>query len=164
MQNDLKDRTKRFALRVVRVREALPKGRTADVILRQLLRCGTSVGANYRAARRAKSPADFIAKMGIVEEECDECLFWMEMLIEAGIMPEERLRDLIHEADELLAITVSSIKTTRKKLRDRKNEPMKKSLECGMRNIILYSYFALLIPHSAFRIRKPGRKYVLGES
>lgn len=87
------------------------------------------MGANYRTACRAKSPADFIAKMGIVEEECDECLFWMEMLIEAGIMPEERLRDLIHEADELLAITVSSIKTTRKKLRDRKNEPMKKSLE-----------------------------------
>jgi len=86
MQNDLKDRTKRFALRVIRLCEALSKGRTADVIGRQLLRCGTSVGANYRAACRAKSPADFVAKMGIVEEECDECLFWMELMIEAGLI------------------------------------------------------------------------------
>ena len=84
MQDDLKDRTKQFALRVIRLCEALPKGRTADVIGGQLLRCGTSVGANYRAACRARSPAEFIAKMGIVEEECDESLFWMELMIEAG--------------------------------------------------------------------------------
>ncbi|MBW1851200.1 MAG: four helix bundle protein [Deltaproteobacteria bacterium] len=122
MQNDLKDRTKRFALRVIRLCEALSKGRTADVIGRQLLRCGTSVGANYRAACRAKSPADFVAKMGIVEEECDECLFWMELMIEAGLMPKDRLSDLICEADELLAITVSSIKTGRKQLGNRKKE------------------------------------------
>lgn len=120
MQDDLKDRTKRFALRVIRLCEALPKGRTTDVIGGQLLRCGTSVGANYRAACRARSPAEFIAKMGIVEEECDESLFWMELMIEAGLVPEERLSDLMREADELLAITVSSIKTARRKLGNRK--------------------------------------------
>jgi four helix bundle protein len=102
---------------MIRLCEALPKGKTADVIGRQLLRCGTSVGANYRAACRARSPAEFIAKMGIVEEECDECLYWMQLMIEAGLMPEERLNDLKREADELLAMTVSSIKTTRQKIR-----------------------------------------------
>jgi len=89
----------------------LPKSRTVDVIGRQLLRCCTSVGANYRAACRAKSAADFIAKMGIVEEECDECVYWMELLIEAGIVKENTLKDLMNEADQLLAITVASIKT-----------------------------------------------------
>ena len=115
--DDLKDRTKRFGLRVIRLCEGLPKGRTADVICGQLLRCGTSVGANYRAACRARSPAEFIAKMGIVEEECDESLFWMELVIEAGLLPEERLQGLMQEADELLAITVSSIKTARSRMR-----------------------------------------------
>lgn len=116
MKNDLKERTKKFALRVIRLCEALPKSQTANVIRHQLLRCGTSVGANYRAACRARSPAEFIAKMGIVEEECDECLYWMELMIEAELISEERLGDLMIEADELLAITVSSIKTARKKL------------------------------------------------
>ena len=120
MQGDLKDRTKQFALRMIRLCEALPKGRTADVIGGQLLRCGTSVGANYRASCRARSPAEFIAKMGIVEEECDECLYWMELMIEGGLMMEERLKDLMREAEELLAITVSSIKTARKKLGNKK--------------------------------------------
>jgi four helix bundle protein len=76
-QKDLKERTKQFALRIIRLVEALPKGRAADVIGRQLLRCGTSVGANYRAACRARSNAEFISKMGIVEEEADESLYWM---------------------------------------------------------------------------------------
>lgn len=118
-QKDLKQRTKQFALRVIRVVESLPKGRTADVIGRQLLRSGTSVGANYRAACRAKSPADFISKMGTVEEETDESLFWMELLIEAGIVESGKLESLMKEADEILAITVSSIKTARKKERPR---------------------------------------------
>jgi four helix bundle protein len=112
-EKDLKKRTRQFALRVIRLCEALPTGRTAEVIARQLVRCGTSVGANYRAASRAKSPADFIAKMGIVEEECDECLYWMELLIEAEIMKADRLKELMDEANQLLAITVSSIKTAR---------------------------------------------------
>ncbi len=113
-KDEMKERTKQFALRVIRLVESLPKGRTAEVIGRQLLRSGTSVGANYRAACRAKSPADFIAKMGIVEEEADESLFWMELLIESGIMQASKLESLMKEADELLAITVASIKTARR--------------------------------------------------
>ncbi len=115
--NELGNRTKTFALRIIRLVEALPKTRAADVIGGQLLRCGTSVGANYRAACRPKSPADFIAKMGIVEEECDESAYWMELLVEAGIMKESRMSSLMHEADEILAMAVASIKTTRTRQR-----------------------------------------------
>lgn len=110
----MKRRTKQFALRVVRLVESLPRNRTAEVVGKQLLRSGTSVGANYRAACRAKSKADFIAKMGIVEEEVDESLYWMELLIEAGIVKPELLEPLMQEANELLAITVASINTARK--------------------------------------------------
>ena len=115
MSDDLKKRTKSFALRIIRLVEALPKGRTAGVISRQLLRSGTSVGANYRSACRARSTAEFISRMGIVEEEADESLFWMELLIEAGIVTPEKLEPLVKEADELLAITVASINTAKKK-------------------------------------------------
>jgi len=111
---NLRKRTKAFALRVIRLVESLPKNRTADVIARQLLRSGTSVGANYRAACRAKSDADFIAKMGIVEEECDECLYWMELLIESRLLEKRLLEALMDEANELVAIVVASIKTARK--------------------------------------------------
>jgi len=114
-QKDLKQRTKQFALRIIRLVEALPRGRTADVLGRQLLRSGTSVGANYRAACRARSNADFISKMGIVEEEADESLYWMELLIEAEIVEAVKLESLMKEADEILAMTVSSIKTARER-------------------------------------------------
>jgi four helix bundle protein len=110
---DLRQRTRKFALRVIRLVEALPKTRTAEVIGKQLLRAGTSVGANYRAACRAKSTKDFIYKMGLVEEEADESLYWMELLVEAGLVKLERLQSLMVEADELVAITVASIKTAR---------------------------------------------------
>lgn len=113
-KEELKMRTKQFVLRVVRLVEALPRGRTADVLGRQLLRSGTSVGANYRAACRAKSTADFLSKMGTVEEEADESLYWMELLIEAGIVKADLLESLMKEGDELLAITVASIITARK--------------------------------------------------
>ncbi len=113
--DNLKDRTKQFALRVIRLVEALPKGKSTDVIGKQLLRSGTSVAANYRAACRAKSSADFIAKMGTVEEEADECIFWMELLVESKLVARDPLRDLMKEADEILAIIVSSIKTARRK-------------------------------------------------
>lgn len=113
--DNLKQRTRTFALRVIRLCESLPKDRTADVIAMQLLRSGTSVGANYRSACRAKSNRDFIAKMGIVEEECDECLYWMDLLIEAGIVEERLLTNLKKEADELLSIIIASIKTARKR-------------------------------------------------
>ena len=112
---ELKQRTKQFALRVVRLVEALPRGRTADALGRQLLRSGTSVGANYRAACRAKSTADFIAKMGIVEEESDESVYWMEWLVEAGIVKADLLESLMKEGSEILAITVASIITARKR-------------------------------------------------
>ena len=83
-QDEMKQRTKLFALGIIRLVESLPKGQTSKVLGRQLLKSGTSVGSNYRSACRAKSVADFISKMGIVEEEADESLFWMELLIEAG--------------------------------------------------------------------------------
>ena len=97
----------------MRLVESLPKRGAGSVIARQLLRAGTSVGANYRAACRARSNRDFISKMGIVEEEADEAAYWMELLVEAGIVTEQKLSALMKEADELLAISVASIKTAR---------------------------------------------------
>jgi four helix bundle protein len=108
-----KRRTKQCALRVLRLTQALPKTTEAEVIGRQLLRAGTSVGANYRAACRAKSPADHINKLKIVEEEADETLYWLELLVEAEIMPLALLSELMKEGDEIVAIVVSSLKTQR---------------------------------------------------
>jgi four helix bundle protein len=113
--DNLKDRTKKFALRIIRLVEALPKGKATDVIGKQLLRSGTSVGANYRAACRAKSTADFISKMGIVEEEADESIFWMELLIDSKLVAKERLLDLMEEAGEIVSIIVASIKPARRR-------------------------------------------------
>lgn len=112
---DLRERTKHFALRVVKVVEALPKGRTADVIGRQLVRAGTSVGANYRAACHSRSTAEFLSRMAVVEEEADESAYWMELLVESGIMPQARMCELLGEADQLVAIAISSIKTARER-------------------------------------------------
>ena len=112
---EMKERTQKFALRVIQLVESLPLRRTADILGRQLLRSGTSVGANYRAACRAKSQADFIAKMGIVEEEADESIYWMELLASAGIVKPDQVRSLINEANEILAMTVTSIRTARKR-------------------------------------------------
>jgi four helix bundle protein len=110
---ELKERTFQFGIRVVKVVESLPKGDIARALGQQLLRAGTSVGANYRAAARARSRADFVAKLGIVEEECDEALFWMEVLLALKLVKRPRLANLLNEGDELLAIVVSSIKTSR---------------------------------------------------
>ena len=112
-ESELKQRTKQFALRVIKLIEALPNTTTGRTIGNQLLRSGMSVGANYRAACRGKSKADFIAKAGISLEEADECLYWLEILQEAGILPSEKLKDLMKEADELVAIFTASIKTAR---------------------------------------------------
>jgi four helix bundle protein len=111
---DLKQRTKRFALDIIRFCEGLPKDETSRVLGRQLLRSGTSVGANYRAAKRAKSNADFINKMAIVEEETDECGYWLELLTESGKVFAEKTESLSREANELVAIAVASINTARK--------------------------------------------------
>src|SRR6266487_4200898 len=119
-ENEMKKRTKQFGLRVIRLVESLPNGQTARTIGNQLLRSGMSVGANYRAACRGRSKADFIAKAGISLEEADECLYWMEMLQEAGIVPVEKMKDLMKEADELVAIFTASIKTAKANLKQRK--------------------------------------------
>ena len=91
---EMKQRTKAFGLRVIRLVAALPKDRASDVLGRQLLKAGTSVGANYRAACRSRSDGDFLARMGVVEEEVDESVYWIEMLAEAGLVPEKRLTNL----------------------------------------------------------------------
>jgi four helix bundle protein len=113
-KRDLKERTKSFALKIIKAVEMLPKGKTSYILGNQLLRAGTSVGANYRAACRAKSTADFISKMGIVEEEADETIFWIELLTEAGFVRKDDLIPILDEANQIVAITVSSIKTARK--------------------------------------------------
>ena len=110
---EFKARTKAFALAIIRLVEALPRTNISDVLGRQLLRCGTSVGANYRAVCRAKSPADFIAKMSIVEEECDEAAYWIELMVESGLVDEKRANSLIAETNEILSMVVASIKTAR---------------------------------------------------
>lgn len=114
MSEELKQRTKAFALRCVDLALALPDTDLGRMIRRQLLRCGTGVGAGYRAASRAKSPADFVAKMGTVEEEIDECMFWMEIIMEKTLVDKGRLTDLYAEANELISIVIASIKTARK--------------------------------------------------
>ena len=109
----LRQRTKALAVRVVRLFRSLPESRDAQVIGTQLLRCGTSVGANYRAVCRARSKADFISKIGIVLEEADETVFWLELLIETGIVPENKLKELLQEARELIAIFTATQRTSR---------------------------------------------------
>jgi four helix bundle protein len=113
---DLQERTRQFALAVLRLVETFPRGRAATVIGYQLLRSATSVGANYRAARRARSRRDFVAKMGIVEEEADESVYWLELSVDARLGDAAAVESLRREAGELLAITVSSIRTAREGL------------------------------------------------
>jgi len=111
--DNLKQRTKQFALRVIRMSEAMPRSIPGDVLNRQIVRSATSVAANYRSACRGKSRADFVAKMGIVEEEADETALWLELIAEAGLLPETKTAALHAEAGELTAIAVSSIRTAR---------------------------------------------------
>jgi four helix bundle protein len=110
----LKKRTKLFALRIIKLVRALPMSSEGKVIGVQLLRCGTSVAANYRAVCRARSHAEFLAKLGIVIEEADESAFWLEMISDAGLLPEKRLVDLRSEAEQLVAILNASRTTARK--------------------------------------------------
>ncbi len=110
---EFKNRTEQFALRVIRVVQSLEGGVTGRRIGDQLLRSGTSVGANYRAACRARSSAEFRAKLGVCEEERDEAMYWMELITESGLMAEARLAELHSEADEILSIIVTSINTSK---------------------------------------------------
>ena len=111
---DLRLRTKAFALRIIRLYGALPFATVAQVIGKQLLRSATSVGAHYREAARARSPAEFVSKLEVGLQELDESVYWMELLVEGQIMPAPRLESLREEANELIAILVSSINTSKR--------------------------------------------------
>jgi four helix bundle protein len=125
---EMKTRTKQFVLRIIKLVESLPDTRTGKVIGNQLLRSGTSVGANYRAACRAKSTADFINKLAIVEEEADESIYWIEILVESNQIKQNLVENLLTETDEILSIVVSSIKTSKEKRNPKSEFPNPKSL------------------------------------
>jgi four helix bundle protein len=110
---EIRDRTKKFAIRIVRLFRALPRTTEAQIMGKQLLRCGTSVAANYRAACRARSTAEFVARIGIVAEEADESVLWLELLAETETLNIEKLRDIMREAKELTAIFSASQKTAK---------------------------------------------------
>ncbi len=112
---ELKDRFKKFALRVMKLANALPYKNRGKIIGDQLFRAGTSSAANYRAACRARSNDEFISKLCIVEEELDECMFWLEIIIASGLIKEDLVKPLYNEANELLSITISSKKTLKSK-------------------------------------------------
>jgi four helix bundle protein len=113
MSDELKNRTKAFSLRVIKMVDRLPKRQVTQIVGNQILRSGTSVGANYRAACRARSKKEFIAKLGIVEEECDETIYWMELLNEGGWVSKEKIEPIKKEAEEILRIMVASSKTAK---------------------------------------------------
>jgi four helix bundle protein len=117
--DELRQRTKKFGLDVIKLVESLPSTQTGKVIGNQLLRSALSVGANYRAACRGRSKADFISKVGITIEEADESQHWLEMLAEAGIVTPDKLKPLILETNELIAILTASAKTARENLNRR---------------------------------------------
>jgi len=125
-KEELKARTKSFALRVMSLVDALPKTVSGRAIGNQLVRAGTGVGSNYRACCRARSRKEFIAKIGIVEEEADESAFWMELIIEGGLLPAAKVEALLKEANELVAIMAASrISAARRKqsaIANRKSE------------------------------------------
>jgi len=112
---ELKKRCKQFAIRIVKLFRSLPRTEEARIMGKQVLRSGTSVAANYRAVCRARSKAEFTAKIGVVVEEADETTFWLELLVDTGIVREARMRSLMNEANELLAIFAASQRTARRK-------------------------------------------------
>ncbi|MGE0608200.1 MAG: four helix bundle protein [Pirellulales bacterium] len=113
---DLKQRTKEFALRIMKMAKALPKDIAGEVVAKQIMRAATSVAANYRSACRAKSKKDFVAKLGIVEEEADETLFWLEIIADSEMLSATRVQLLLGEADELVRIVTASRKTASQRL------------------------------------------------
>ena len=114
-QGELKQRTKTFALRIIRLVEGLSSSIVGRTIANQLVRSGTSVAANYRAACRGRSKAEFIAKLGIVVEEVDETAFWLELIVDSGLQPHARIASLLKEADKLTAIFVASCRSTKRR-------------------------------------------------
>ena len=114
MAAQLRERTKQFSLRIIRLSKALTRTEEARIIRRQIVRCGTAIGANYRAVGRARSHKEFVAKLGIVIEEADETVYWLELLIAGAIVPAKRLEQLLDEANQLLAIFCASMRTARR--------------------------------------------------
>ncbi|MDR2971061.1 MAG: four helix bundle protein [Bacteroidales bacterium] len=119
MQEQIKNRTKQIGLKVIKLIDDLPNKPSAFVIARQIVKSSTSIGANYRAACRAKSMSDFINKLKIVEEETDETLFWLEILEESTLIQKDKISDLLKETNEILSIIVASINTTKKNLKSK---------------------------------------------
>ena len=115
-EDEMKERTKKFSLRILKLSQALPITEEGRVIKRQIVRSGTSVGSNYRAVCRARSGAEFVSKLGIVIEESDETAFWLEVIIDSGMLKKELVLPLLNETNELVAIFVTSIKTKKKNL------------------------------------------------
>ncbi len=112
-EKTFKTRTKNLAVAIIKQMDKLPHSRAADVIAKQIIRSGTSIGANYRAACRAKSTPDMINKMKTVEEESDETAYWLEVLVESELLPQEQISSIYKETNEILAMTVASLKTLR---------------------------------------------------
>jgi four helix bundle protein len=115
MSQQLKDRTKTFAIRIIKMTKEIGPGKIEDILLRQIVRSATSVGANYRAALRGGSTADFISKLTISEEEADETCYWLKIMIEIGLFPRKRFEPLLQETDEITAILTSSGKAATSK-------------------------------------------------
>lgn len=126
-RDELKQRTKQFALRIIRLSAALPKTREADVLGRQLLKSGTSIGANYRESVRASSRRHFISNLEICLREGDETIYWLELLAEAGIVPAKRLSDLLDECNQLVAIMTATVRTTKLKMPVAKKQSARKA-------------------------------------
>lgn len=125
--DDLKKRLKIFALRIIKLSESLPNNTTGKTLGNQIIRSGTSPGANYRAACLGKSDKDFLNKLKMVEEELDETLYWLELIVESGLVKANLLDDLINENEELFKITVSSINTIKKRMNQKKDGSKDKS-------------------------------------
>jgi len=121
-ENELKNRTKQFALRIMKLVDALPNTISGRAIAGQLVRAGTSVGANYRAACRGRSKAEFVAKLGVVIEEADECEYWLELIIDGELLPKSKVQPLLQEAHELAAIFVASVRTAKSAITNQKSK------------------------------------------
>jgi four helix bundle protein len=129
-EHQFKERTKGIALRVIKLIEALPRGRAEDVLARQLMRSATSIGANYRAACRARSAADMVSRLSVVEEEADEAIYWIELLAEAGYVRAKKIESLRNEIHEVVSMTVASIKTLRSRVIQNPKSKMRSLHDC----------------------------------
>ena len=127
-KEELKKRTKKFALRIIKLADALPNTPAGRTIANQIVRSGTSVAANYRASCRGRSMAEFISKLGNVVEETDESAFWLELIVDAKLMTKQRVSPLLNEANELTAIFTSSIITAKNNIKNKKKQNQKSKI------------------------------------